>query len=89
MAHLPREALALDSVLDACPAAATPPAGVALAGSNTLAGRLADWTKARGLGIRGCFAGAAAACALAMAILAAFSAWGDLGREDLVGGQRA
>lgn len=63
--------------------------GVALACSNTLAGRLADWSKVRGLGVRGCFGGAAAACLLSMAILAACSAFGDLGREELVGGHRA
>ncbi|KAI7836300.1 hypothetical protein COHA_009808 [Chlorella ohadii] len=57
--------------------------GVALAGSNTLAGRLADWSKVRGLGVRGCFGGAAAACLLSMAVLAAFSTFGDLGKEDL------
>lgn len=67
----------------------TAPPGVALAGSNTLAGHLADYTKARGLGVRGCFGGAAAACVLAMAVLAAFSTFGDLGREDLVGVKRA
>lgn len=61
---------------------------MALAGSNTLAGRLADWSKVRGLGVRGCFGGAAASCLLSMAVLAAFSTFGDLGREDLVGGHR-
>lgn len=46
-------------------------------------------SQVRGLGVRGCFGGAAAACLLSMAILAACSAFGDLGREELVGGHRA
>lgn len=57
------------------------PAGCSLAGANLLAGRLNDWSAARGWGSTGCFMGAVAAAAAAMAALLAFGAWGELGRE--------
>ena len=56
-------------------------AGLALAGSNTLAGRLTDLTLARGMGATGCFMGAIGATLAAALALLAFMAWGDLGRE--------
>lgn len=74
-----------------CPTPPRPspcPAGVALAGSNTLAGRLSDLTIRRGLGGTGCFFGAAAACLVAMLALVLLSTFGDLGREDLVAAAR-
>jgi hypothetical protein len=57
-------------------------AGVVLAYSNSLAGRLSDLTVQRGLGGIGCFLGGATACVLAMAALALFCTFGDLGRDD-------
>lgn len=58
--------------------------GVVLAYSNSLAGRLADLSAKRGLGNIGCFYGGAVACALAILVLAFFSVFGSLGREDLL-----
>lgn len=55
-----------------------------LAHSNMLAGRLSDYTLARGLGNVGCFLGGTVACALSMAALAGFSAWGHLGCDELL-----
>jgi hypothetical protein len=63
--------------------------GLVLAYSNSLAGSLADRTAAAGLGGVGCFYGGAAACGVSMAALAAFAAFGSLGREDLVGAPKA
>jgi MFS family permease len=63
--------------------------GLVLAYSNSLAGSLADRTAAAGLGGVGCFYGGAAACGVSMAALAAFVAFGSLGREDLVGAPKA
>lgn len=57
------------------------PAGLALAGSNTLAGRLTDLTLKRGMGATGCFMGACGATVATALALLAFMAWGDLGRE--------
>lgn len=57
-------------------------AGVALAVSNTLAGRLTDLTLRRGLGSIGCFLGAAVACAASILAMLAFSTFGQLGKED-------
>ena len=55
---------------------------MALAYSNSLAGRLCDLTVAKGWGYIGCFLGGAAACGVSMVALALFSAFGDLGREN-------
>lgn len=59
---------------------------MALAASNTLAGRLSDATMQRGMGSVGCFLGASAACCAAILALAGLSAFGELGREDLLPG---
>lgn len=56
--------------------------GVALACSNSIAGRLTDMTAARGMGNTGCFLGGAAVSALSILALLALSAFGDLGREE-------
>lgn len=56
-------------------------AGVALANSNALAGRLCDVTAARGLGATGCFLGGAAVSLLSILALLGFSTFGALGRE--------
>lgn len=58
--------------------------GLVLAYSNALAGRLADVSAKRGLGNVGCFYGGAVACFLSIAVLLFFSAFGSLGRDDLV-----
>lgn len=63
---------------------AIPYAGVVLAYSNSLAGRLSDLTMQKGLGNIGCFLGGATACALSMLALFLFSIFGHLGREDLL-----
>eukprot|EP00887_Chlorella_sp_A99_P000958 scaffold5.g958.t1 len=55
--------------------------GVALAISNTVAGRLCDVTVARGLGPTGCFMGGVVGAAAAMAALAVFSTVGALGLD--------
>ncbi|GAB4814639.1 hypothetical protein N2152v2_001685 [Parachlorella kessleri] len=55
--------------------------GFVLAASNSIAGRLCDWTLARGWGNIGCFLGGACACALAMLVLLFFSTFGSLGKE--------
>eukprot|EP00887_Chlorella_sp_A99_P003453 scaffold7.g3453.t1 len=60
--------------------------GLVLAGSNALAGRLADATASRGMGNIGCFLGGATACALSATALLLFSAFGELGRDDLLTG---
>ncbi len=67
-----------------CLTAPPHPAGVTLAYSNTLAGRLCDLTVQRGWGNTGCFLGGCAACALSMLALLLFSAFGHLGRDDLL-----
>lgn len=61
----------------------TPPslAGVSLAYSNSLAGRLCDWTVRQGMGPTGCFLGGAATTAVAIAALLLFAWLGELGRE--------
>lgn len=59
-------------------------AGFVLASSNTVAGILADMTRAQGLGNTGCFAGGAIACVSAGVLLLLFSKFGDLGRDDLI-----
>lgn len=60
-------------------------AGLVLMASNFLAGRLNDFTATQlGLGNVGCFLGGAAGCVAAMAALALFSTFGDLGRDDLL-----
>ncbi len=59
-------------------------AGVVLAYSNSLAGRLSDLTVQRGLGNIGCFLGGAGACMLSMLALLLFSTFGQLGRDDLL-----
>lgn len=58
--------------------------GLVLAYSNALAGRLADVSAKKGLGNVGCFYGGAVACFLSIAVLLFFSAFGSLGRDDLV-----
>jgi hypothetical protein len=58
--------------------------GIILAYSNSLAGRLSDATIKAGAGNVGCFWGGAAATVLSGLALLAFSAWGDLGKEDAV-----
>lgn len=55
-----------------------------LAASNVLAGNLSDFTRAQGLGNVGCFAGGATACCAAALLLAIFSRFGALGRDDEV-----
>jgi hypothetical protein len=58
--------------------------GIILAYSNSLAGRLSDATIKAGAGNVGCFWGGAAATVLSGLALLAFTAWGDLGKEDAV-----
>ena len=58
--------------------------GIVLAYSNSVAGRLSDVTAAAGAGNIGCFYGGAVATALSGLALVAFSAFGDLGKEDKV-----
>lgn len=72
------QALACLASLTALP----PGSGVAMAGSNALAGRLCDWTARRGWGTIGCFLGASAAASVSMLALLAFCAWGTLGAEE-------
>lgn len=61
-----------------------PPQGFVLVASNTVAGVLSDVTRQAGGGNVGCFAGGAAACAVAAALLLAFVRFGDLGKDELV-----
>ena len=55
--------------------------GLILAGSNILAGKMADWTAAKGLGGVGCFYSGAVACVLATALLWLFQEAGNLKEE--------
>lgn len=59
-------------------------AGVVLAYSNSVAGKLADYSQQRGLGNIGCFYGGMVAVTLAGLMLFIWSRFGDLGKEDLV-----
>jgi MFS family permease len=58
--------------------------GLILAYSNSLAGYLSDRSIQMGMGNVGCFYGGAVACVLSIGVLTVFSAFGSLGREDLV-----
>lgn len=58
--------------------------GLILAGSNSVAGKLADYTAQQGLGNIGCFYGGAVASALAGVLLFMCSRFGDLSKEELV-----
>ncbi|EFN58148.1 hypothetical protein CHLNCDRAFT_141928 [Chlorella variabilis] len=58
--------------------------GVALAYSNSLAGRLCDVTAARGMGNTGCFFGGAVVSGAAILALLAFTVFGELGKEEQV-----
>lgn len=67
------------------PSACAPrPSGVALAYSNSLAGRLCDVTAARGMGNTGCFFGGAVVSGAAILALLAFTVFGELGKEEQV-----
>ena len=55
-----------------------------LAGSNSVAGKLANYTAQQGLGNIGCFYGGAVASALAGVLLFMCSRFGDLSKEELV-----
>ncbi|KAL4428062.1 hypothetical protein ABPG75_002151 [Micractinium tetrahymenae] len=55
--------------------------GVSLAYSNSLAGRLCDWTVQQGMGPTGCFLGGAVTTAAAIAALLLFAWLGELGKE--------
>lgn len=57
------------------------PSGVALAYSNSLAGRLCDLTARRGMGATGCFLGGAAVTSVSILALLLFSWFGELGKE--------
>lgn len=59
-------------------------AGVVLAYSNSVAGKLADYTQQRGLGNVGCFYGGMVAVTLAGLVLFICSRFLDLGKEELV-----
>lgn len=59
-------------------------AGVVLAYSNSVAGKLADYTQQRGMGNIGCFYGGMVAVTLAGLMLFICSKFGDLGKEELV-----
>ena len=59
------------------------PAGIILAYSNSVAGRLSDITTAQGSGNIGCFFGGTAATLLSGLALLVFSRFGELGREDI------
>ena len=58
-------------------------AGIVLAYSNSVAGRLADASATRGAGNVGCFYGGATAALLAATLLFLFSQFGDLGKQEL------
>ena len=58
------------------------PAGIILAYSNSVAGRLSDLTMARDAGNIGCFLGGTVATLLSALALVLFTAFGHLGRED-------
>ena len=58
-------------------------AGIVLAYSNSVAGRLSDLTVTRGVGNIGCFYGGAAAAGAAVVLLLLFSTFGDLGKQEL------
>ncbi|KAG1657019.1 hypothetical protein FOA52_012045 [Chlamydomonas sp. UWO 241] len=58
--------------------------GFVLVAGNTAAGMLSDITRFAGLGNVGCFAGGAVAAVAAAVLLALFTQFGDLGRDDLV-----
>ncbi|DBA86812.1 hypothetical protein WJX79_000242 [Trebouxia sp. C0005] len=58
--------------------------GVVLAYSNSVAGKLADYTQQRGMGNIGCFYGGMVAVTLAGLMLFICSRFGDLGKEELV-----
>jgi hypothetical protein len=60
--------------------------GFVLAASNAVAGVLTDAPRTAGAGNTGCFAGGAAACVAAGALLLGFEGWGDLGKDKLVMG---
>ncbi|KAL4445338.1 hypothetical protein ABPG77_011163 [Micractinium sp. CCAP 211/92] len=55
--------------------------GLALAQSNTLAGRLCDWTARQGMGATGCFLGGALMMGCTAAALLLFAVWGELGKD--------
>lgn len=55
-----------------------------LAYSNSVAGKLADYTQQRGLGNIGCFYGGMVAVTLAGLLLFVCSRFFDLGKEELV-----
>lgn len=59
-------------------------AGVVLAYSNSVAGKLADYTQQQGLGNIGCFYGGIVAILLSGTVLLLSSRFGDLGKEELV-----
>ena len=59
-------------------------AGVVLAYSNSVAGKLADYTQQQGLGNIGCFYGGMVAVTLAGLMLFICSRFFDLGKEELV-----
>ena len=58
-------------------------AGIILAYSNSVAGRLSDITTSQGSGNIGCFFGGTAATLLSGLALIIFSRFGELGREDI------
>ena len=59
-------------------------AGIILAYSNSVAGRLADITARQGAGNIGCFLGGTVAVVLSGLALVIFSRFSDLGREDKI-----
>lgn len=59
-------------------------AGIILAYSNSVAGRLSDATVSQGYGNIGCFMGGIVATALSGLALLLFSKFSDLGREDKI-----
>lgn len=59
-------------------------AGIVLAYSNSVAGKLADYTQQQGLGNIGCFYGGIVAILLSGTVLLLSSKFGDLGKEELI-----
>ena len=59
-------------------------AGIILAYSNSVAGRLSDVSVSQGYGNIGCFLGGAVATVLSGLALLLFSKFSDLGREDKI-----
>ena len=59
-------------------------AGIILAYSNSLAGRLSDMSVTQGYGNIGCFLGGTTATVLSGIALLVFSKFSDLGREDKI-----